>query len=110
MAEGRCLQNGVIPCTVLQVCTLQYTSQQHLISSSSLRGSKQRKDQVGRETFALLHPGDCLELHSLGASAPGGLHGVLVPLVLQRERSDALQNLIVYSLGTVKDTEEALYD
>lgn len=55
MAEGRYLQNGVIPCAVLQVCTLQCTSQQHLISSALLRGSKEREGTESEERPLLFH-------------------------------------------------------
>lgn len=63
-------------------------------------GVKRGKNRVGRGTFAVAHPGACPE--------PGG--AALLPSVLRREGWDALRNLLVCSLGTVKDTEEALYD
>lgn len=51
---------------------------------------------------------------SAAAAARAGAGGSRAPgcacaSVWWREGSDVLQNLIVYSLGTVKDTEDALY-
>lgn len=81
------------------------SSQQHLSNSSGDPSTAQERAAWG--TFA--HPGDCLELCSLW-SRPLGMTRAFLSSAIQRGGSDALQNLVVYSLGMVKSPKEALYD